>query len=64
LGLAIVKHVAANHNGTIGLWSQLGTGSTFTLSIPAYDVECEQPDRPPEREIRPKVPQREEEIHR
>ena len=64
LGLAIVKHVAANHNGTIGLWSQLGTGSTFTLSIPAYDAECEQLDQLPEREIRPKMPQREEEIHR
>ena len=63
LGLAIVKHVAANHNGTIGLWSQLGTGSTFTLSIPAYDGECEQADQPPQREIRPKVPQREEELH-
>ncbi|MBS1695255.1 MAG: sensor histidine kinase [Actinobacteria bacterium] len=36
LGLAIVKHVVANHNGSIRLWSQPGTGSTFTLSIPAY----------------------------
>ena len=36
LGLAIVKHVTANHNGSIRLWSQPGTGSTFTLSIPAY----------------------------
>jgi two-component system sensor histidine kinase SenX3 len=36
LGLAIVKHVAANHNGNIRLWSRRGTGSTFTLSIPAY----------------------------
>lgn len=36
LGLAIVKHVAVNHNGSIRLWSQPGTGSTFTLSIPAY----------------------------
>jgi two-component system sensor histidine kinase SenX3 len=34
-GLAIVKHVAANHNGSIRLWSQPGTGSTFTMSIPA-----------------------------
>jgi two-component system sensor histidine kinase SenX3 len=34
--LAIVKHVADNHNGSIRLWSQPGTGSTFTLSIPAY----------------------------
>ncbi|WP_040798988.1 sensor histidine kinase [Nocardia higoensis] len=36
LGLAIVKHVAANHNGEIALWSKLGTGSTFTLRIPAH----------------------------
>jgi two-component system, OmpR family, sensor histidine kinase SenX3 len=64
LGLAIVKHVAANHNGSIGLWSQLGTGSTFTLSIPAYDGQSEQTDQPLERDLRPKMPQREEEIHR
>jgi two-component system sensor histidine kinase SenX3 len=37
LGLAIVKHVAANHNGEITLWSKLGTGSTFTLRIPAVE---------------------------
>ena len=36
LGLAIVKHVAANHNGEITLWSRAGTGSTFTLRIPAH----------------------------
>jgi two-component system sensor histidine kinase SenX3 len=35
LGLAIVKHVAANHGGEVHLWSQPGTGSTFTLRIPA-----------------------------
>ncbi|KAA2264870.1 sensor histidine kinase [Solihabitans fulvus] len=35
LGLAIVKHVAANHGGGVKLWSQPGTGSTFTLRIPA-----------------------------
>lgn len=35
LGLAIVKHVAANHGGDVRLWSQPGTGSTFTLRIPA-----------------------------
>ncbi|MEE3853483.1 ATP-binding protein [Gordonia sp. LSe1-13] len=34
LGLAIVKHAAANHGGSIGLWSKPGTGSTFTLCIP------------------------------
>ena len=41
LGLAIVKHVAANHNGNIRLWSRPGTGSTFTLSIPAYHDDVE-----------------------
>jgi two-component system sensor histidine kinase SenX3 len=53
LGLAIVKHVAANHNGAIRLWSQPGTGSTFTLSIPAYphgdhdlEVHVEREDQP------------------
>lgn len=46
LGLAIVKHVAANHNGAIRLWSQPGTGSTFTLSIPAYP-SSEDPDDEP-----------------
>ncbi|SFA99729.1 two-component system, OmpR family, sensor histidine kinase SenX3 [Amycolatopsis marina] len=36
LGLAIVKHVAANHGGEVRLWSSPGTGSTFTLCIPAH----------------------------
>jgi two-component system sensor histidine kinase SenX3 len=38
LGLAIVKHVAANHGGEVRLWSKPGTGSTFTLRIPARRV--------------------------
>jgi two-component system sensor histidine kinase SenX3 len=36
LGLAIVKHVAANHGGDVQLWSKPGTGSRFTLRIPAH----------------------------
>ncbi len=36
LGLAIVKHVAANHGGSAVLWSQPGTGSTFTLRLPEF----------------------------
>ncbi|MDQ4010975.1 MAG: ATP-binding protein [Actinomycetota bacterium] len=36
LGLAIVKHVAANHGGGVQLWSKPGTGSTFTLRVPAH----------------------------
>ncbi|MBO0849136.1 MAG: sensor histidine kinase [Pseudonocardia sp.] len=39
LGLAIVKHVAANHGGEVRLWSKLGTGSTFTLRLPAHGVD-------------------------
>ena len=35
LGLAIVKHVAANHGGSATVWSRPGTGSTFTLRLPA-----------------------------
>ena len=38
LGLAIVKHVAANHGGEVKLWSRPGTGSTFTLRIPAHSA--------------------------
>jgi two-component system sensor histidine kinase SenX3 len=49
LGLAIVKHVAANHGGDVRLWSKPGTGSTFTLRIPAHP---EGPQR------RPSIPER------
>ncbi len=34
LGLAIVKHIATNHGGGVRVYSQLGSGSTFTLRIP------------------------------
>ena len=51
LGLAIVKHVAANHNGAIRLWSRPGTGSTFTLSIPAYHGPDSGPDSGTEPDI-------------
>jgi len=39
LGLAIVKHVVQNHGGDVRVWSQVGKGSTFTLRLPAADVE-------------------------
>ncbi|MCW2714124.1 MAG: phoR [Frankiales bacterium] len=35
LGLAIVKHVATNHGGAVDVWSVEGSGSTFTLRLPA-----------------------------
>jgi two-component system sensor histidine kinase SenX3 len=34
LGLSIVKHIAAQHEGDVGVWSKPGIGSTFTLRIP------------------------------
>ncbi|MGH8969182.1 MAG: sensor histidine kinase [Actinomycetes bacterium] len=35
LGLSIVKHVAAVHGGEVTVWSAEGSGSTFTLRLPA-----------------------------
>jgi two-component system sensor histidine kinase SenX3 len=47
LGLAIVKHVAANHGGDVQLWSKPGTGSTFTLRIPAHPDSTKRSSRTP-----------------
>ncbi|WP_018657438.1 sensor histidine kinase [Actinomadura flavalba] len=34
LGLAIVKHVATKHHGEVTVWSEEGSGSTFTIKLP------------------------------
>ncbi|MHA6785538.1 sensor histidine kinase [Pseudonocardia saturnea] len=44
LGLAIVKHVLANHGGSVRLWSSPGTGSTFTMRLPAHVAELDDID--------------------
>jgi two-component system sensor histidine kinase SenX3 len=41
LGLAIVKHTVGNHGGEVTLWSQPGSGSTFTIRLVAV-VPCHQ----------------------
>lgn len=38
LGLSIVKHVAVGHGGEVTVWSVPGSGSTFTLRLPAAVV--------------------------
>ncbi len=39
LGLSIVKHVAAGNGGSVEVWSEPGLGSSFTLVLPARDVD-------------------------
>jgi two-component system phosphate regulon sensor histidine kinase PhoR len=45
LGLSIVKHLARVIGAELSLQSQLGTGSTFTLSIPGLNA-AEKPANP------------------
>ena len=45
LGLAIVRNVCANHGGEVTIWSVEGSGSTFTLRLPAHADQLASPDQ-------------------
>jgi len=34
LGLALVKHIVGRHRGRLDIASEVGTGSTFTVTLP------------------------------
>ncbi len=47
LGLSIVKHVAAAHGGDVAVWSKVGQGSTFSITLPEALIEDEHQDDDP-----------------
>jgi two-component system sensor histidine kinase SenX3 len=44
LGLAIVKHIVNNHGGEVTVWSEPGSGSTFTIRLPAAGTALDRPN--------------------
>ena len=46
LGLASVYGIIKNHGGFIGVESEIGVGSTFTIHLPASEEKTEEEDQP------------------
>jgi len=44
LGLAIVRHIALVHRGSVNAASDVGCGSTFSISLPTQSPEDPPPD--------------------
>ena len=44
LGLAIVRHIALVHRGSVTVQSEVGTGSTFSISLPTLSPETTPPE--------------------
>jgi len=59
LGLALVKRIVELHGGRVGLTSEVGQGSCFTLDLPCVDATSVTPEvdvveaRPPRSPVRP-----------
>lgn len=43
LGLAIVKHILNRHEGSLAVTSEIGQGSTFTVSLPVLEETSSEP---------------------
>ncbi|HVF34987.1 MAG TPA: response regulator [Candidatus Saccharimonadia bacterium] len=43
IGLALVREIVEAHQGSAGVESELGTGSTFLLTLPALDADTASP---------------------
>lgn len=45
LGLSVARRIILNHDGEIGVESQLGEGTTFTIKLPVSGISRKDPDQ-------------------